>query len=55
MDWFPSPPSTSSTGWAVSHLMLTDRDLSTTADLYAHLTPTTQRRLAERMDSILAG
>ena len=30
-------------------------DLSTTADLYAHLTPTTQRRAADRMDAILAG
>ena len=30
-------------------------DLSTTADLYAHLTPTTQRRMAERMEAILAG
>jgi integrase len=30
-------------------------DLGTTADLYAHLTPTIARRAADRMDSILAG
>lgn len=30
-------------------------DLSTTADLYAHLTPTIARRAADRMDAILAG
>ena len=30
-------------------------DLSTTADLYAHLTPTIARRAADRMDGILAG
>ena len=29
--------------------------LSTTADVYAHLTPQTQRRAAERMDAILTG
>jgi hypothetical protein len=35
--------------------MLGHAGLSTTADLYAHLTPQTQRRAAERMDRILAG
>jgi len=30
-------------------------DLSTTADLYAHLTPAIARRAADRMDGILAG
>lgn len=30
-------------------------DLGTTANLYAHLTPTIHRRAAERMDAILAG
>jgi integrase len=30
-------------------------DLSTTANLYAHLTPAIARRAADRMDSILAG
>ena len=30
-------------------------DLGTTADLYAHLTPTIARRAADRMDAILAG
>jgi integrase len=30
-------------------------NLSTTADLYAHLTPATHRRAAGRMDAILAG
>jgi integrase len=35
--------------------MLGHSSLSTTADIYAHLTPVTQRRAAERMDRILAG
>lgn len=35
--------------------LLGHADLSTTADLYAHLTPTTQRRAADRMDRILTG
>ena len=35
--------------------MLGHASLSTTADLYAYLTPQTQRRAAERMDRILAG
>ena len=30
-------------------------NLSTTADIYAHLTPVTQRRMAETMDRILTG
>jgi integrase len=35
--------------------MLGHASLSTTADIYAHLTPATQRRAADRMDAILAG
>ena len=35
--------------------LLGHADLSTTADLYAHLTPAIQRRAADRMDAILAG
>ena len=30
-------------------------NLSTTADIYAHLTPVTQRRMADRMNDILTG
>ena len=30
-------------------------NLSTTADIYAHLTPKSQRRMAETMDRVLAG
>jgi integrase len=35
--------------------MLGHASLATTADVYAHLTPATQRRAADRMDDILAG
>jgi len=35
--------------------MLGHSNLATTADLYAHLTPQTQDRMAERMDRILSG
>ncbi|HCC61966.1 MAG TPA: hypothetical protein DEQ55_10480 [Pseudomonas sp.] len=35
--------------------MLGHSSVSVTADIYAHLTPATQRRAAERMDAILAG
>jgi len=35
--------------------LLGHASLRTTADIYAHLSPKTQRRAAERMDKILAG
>jgi site-specific recombinase XerD len=35
--------------------ILVHADLSTTADVYAHLTPAMLDRAAQRMDTILAG
>ena len=41
--------------WRIVSRILGHADLSTTADVYAHLTPAMLDRAAARMDAILTG